>query len=81
MDFTEADWLEEMSRAHFGGDPYDEAIDRTIQDMMRLRGIGYKTAHDWLEREVRAGKLTRRDIIVNGKRTAVYRKLLIDGPG
>lgn len=73
LDLTENDWLEEMSRDEFGGMPYDPALDRTTRDLMELRGISQKTAAMWMDKEVKAGRLTRREIILNGKRTTVYR--------
>lgn len=72
LDFTEADWLEEATREKYGGEPR-RADERTVRDLMRLRHIGREAARNWLEAEVAAGRLVRRDVLIDGKITAVFR--------
>lgn len=74
LDFSVTDWLEDLSRAEFGGEPYDETKDRTVRDLVELWQINQKTAREWLDKQCKAGILRRRDVILNGKRTAVYRQ-------
>ena len=73
LQFSEADWLVDITRERFDVEPFDERVDRTIKDLVELRGISYTTAAEFLNSEVKAGRLARRMVIVSGKWTAVYR--------
>lgn len=57
------------------------ADDLTVEDVMRLRGIGRNAANDWLNRLVKSGHLKIVQGIApgSGRRVNLYRKVEVEG--
>ena len=55
-------------------EPYDPARDLTLRDIAAYLRCSRMTADHYAQTEVDAGRMTERQVTVNGHRTNVYRK-------
>ena len=58
----------------YGAEAYDPARDVTLRDVMAQLGMTEHTARNLLEREVRAGRMTKRRTFVGQRAQNVYRR-------
>lgn len=72
--YTEAEELLAALAGQYTGEAFDPARDITKQILADHLGIAPQAAYDLLQAEVRAGRMLRRFVRLDGKRVGAYRK-------
>lgn len=74
MTQSEAEMLLAQLSEQYGMKPYDPALDLTIKQIATELGIAEQAARNVMNKQVEAGLVTVRQVVMAGQRIKVYRK-------
>ena len=74
MTQTEAERLLTELAERYGNKPYDPEYDVTVKQVAEQLGQTEQTARDMLNRLVKMGLMTNRDVTLRGRRLKAYRR-------